>query len=338
VTGFTDHWRHHRLGKPTAKKSGCHQRQGCVYWCFVTATSSDKCLELDKLTTFEPDWLSLKEAVDENPFIHTGVELLKCAGTNVIYLASIRPPQPLGRDSAIRCGLLMRGCKLAIALVRDACRDRGILQLALSRQLTETLANLRYLCNDESGERHAAYVMDSLISEREFLKNVERHAQAAGGQERGVEKRIRHSIERTAVAAGVDLSTLPSRKDIGWPSIERRIELAYGTTAYSAYRVGSDVLHGGWNDLLRNHLREVDGGFEPEYDPQPVRPQALITAAVQVAEAGLDYLGGRSDGERSAFVPTMAALVGYALRTNDLHDQWLDQPDDAQRDGASQKR
>lgn len=279
---------------------------------------------MDELQVFEPNWLALRYAGDEHPFMHAAVELLKSSLTLTSNLAGIVPDQPLGLHAAIRCGLLVRACKLCTDLLADVCMLHGRQQVALFRGLIETLANLSYLCaDDEQGTRHVAFLHDSLIAEREFLKVVERRKALNGGVELPIEARMRASIDETARAAGVDLEQLPGRRQINWPTALDRIDMAFGPTAYPAFRTGSGAVHGTWHDVLRNHLVQVDGGFEPNFQAQPSRPQPLLAAAVQLTTTTIIYLRRQPDCHQRAFDEPLAAALGFALRADDMHEQWL---------------
>ncbi|MFJ1541909.1 DUF5677 domain-containing protein [Micromonospora chalcea] len=226
--------------------------------------------------------------------------------------------------AAIRCGLLVRACKLCMDLLADVCVLKGHQQLALNRELIETLANLSYLCgDDEHGTRHLAFLQDSLIVEREFLKVVERQQMLNGGIELPMEARIRASIDETAQAAGVDLEQLPGRRRINWPSALDRIEMAFGRTAYPAFRTGSGAVQGTWHDLLRNHLVQVDGGFEPNFQAARPRPQPLLSAAIQLTTTAITYLRRQPDVPQQIFNQPLAAVLGFAFRADDLHERWL---------------
>src|SRR4051794_35524210 len=106
-------------------------------------------VNVTELVVFEPDWAALQNATDENPFMHAGVELLKSAVGLGQALAGIALVQPLPINAAIRCGLMVRACKLCLDLLADVCVGKGRLQIGLMRQLTETLANVAYLCGDD---------------------------------------------------------------------------------------------------------------------------------------------------------------------------------------------
>lgn len=214
---------------------------------------------------YQPDWAALETATNENPFMSTGVELLKEAVGLCVIVAGVIPEQPYDRDQAIRCGLLMRITRLAVAMLRDTCVGDGEQQMSVSRQVLDSVSTLLYLLDDQNGDRHKSYVEDSLLAERELLRNIQQR-QKDTGEVLPIEERMRRSIEESAKAAGIDPLMVPSRKKIGWPSAEVRAR-ELGSTAYSAYRMGSGALHGTWHTVYRHHLRAVEGGFECTLDP-----------------------------------------------------------------------
>jgi hypothetical protein len=61
-------------------------------------------LDVNDVVVFEPDWVALDSAADENPFMHAAVELLKSAIGLSDALAKIASAQPLQTNAAIRCG------------------------------------------------------------------------------------------------------------------------------------------------------------------------------------------------------------------------------------------
>lgn len=90
---------------------------------------------------YRPDWAVLETATNENPFMSAGVELLKEATGLCVIVAAVIPEQPYDRDQAIRCGILMRITRLAVAMLRDTCVGDGEQQMSLSRQLGQIRAD-----------------------------------------------------------------------------------------------------------------------------------------------------------------------------------------------------
>jgi hypothetical protein len=281
----------------------------------------------EELPVYEPDWAALKIATNEDAFVDAAVELLKSTVRAAALCAAVQDPTPLDRDAAIRCGLLVRATKLGTALIRDACRDHGELQIPLSRMLLDTVVNLHYLCGDEDGSRYQAYVFDSLISEREFLATIRaRIASDPTSEVMAVEARMRRSIDEAVAMAGVRVEDIPGRGRNGWPSAKERVEAVYGPSGYLAYRAGSDALHGGWYDLFRNHISAVEGGFEPDFMGVRVRPHALLGAAVHISAASLAYLTKRPELDRKYFGPPLELLLASAMNADAAHESFLQGP------------
>lgn len=283
-------------------------------------------IEAELPQEFDPDWTELDAATNEHPFMHAGVELLKEAGTVCLLASGIVPTAPpYQRDEAIRCGLLVRIGKLCRLMLADTCEVGGGQQLALSRQIFDTTATLMYLSADDDGSRHQAFVEDPLVAEREIVRDIDRRQSGDGGGPWAIEDRMRRSIDRSARAAGIeDVSALPSRAKIGWPSA-RALSALLGPTAYPAYRVGSGEIHGSWHDLYRNHLREVSGGFEPTFETGSPRPQPLLAVAVLAVQAVRAYLRDRNTVEAAFFDARLTSLDERLQRVDAAHEGYLQQ-------------
>ena len=273
--------------------------------------------------SFMPDWTALQSARNEDPFMHAAVELLKESGTIALLAAGIIPSEPHQRDAAVRCGLLVRLGKLVRLVLVDTCDAGGGQQLGLSRQMLETAAALLYLVDDEDGSRHHAFVEDSLVAERELLADINQRQACDPGDPWPIEERMRRSIADSAAAAGVqDISTLPGRAKIGWPSVQQLVE-SLGPTAYGAYRMGSSQIHPNWHDIFRNHLQEVDGGFVPRFDAGSLRPQPLLAGALLTVLATEAYLKRRPAAEVSSFDALLDDLKDRLERIDGLHEQFI---------------
>lgn len=230
------------------------------------------------------DFEELKHTTDEDPFVREGFELLKEASVLLIAVAGIRTESQtrgLPRNHAIIIGHYARMAKLMTSLIRQIADGHGgDQQIAVSREFMDSVSTVMYLLADPGdGSRYTSYVMDSLIAEREFLKDVREQVAQRGDIMLPIEERINRSIAETLAAAGVREEDIPSRRNNGWPNAQVRLELL-GPTAYAAYRTGSGAVHGSFADIYKNHLDEVLGGFEIETRPQRFRPQPLLSIAL----------------------------------------------------------
>lgn len=126
---------------------------------------------------------------------------------------------PYQRDEAIRCGLLVRLGKLCRLLLADTCEIGGGQQLALSRQIFDTTATLTYLSVDDDGSRHQAFVEDSLVAEREIVRDIDRRQSGDGGSPWAIEDRMRRSIHEAPepLASRMFLRCHPERGSDGHP-------------------------------------------------------------------------------------------------------------------------
>lgn len=284
---------------------------------------TDEPVEATLPPSFVPDWASLQSATDEYPFMHAGVELLKESGTIALVAAGVIPKEPHQRDAAIRCGLLVRLAKLGRMMLADTCDVGGGQQLGLLRQMFETAAALLYLADDEDGSRHQAFVEDSLVAERELLVGINRRQARHPGGPWAIEERMRRSIARSAAVAGVrDVSALPGRGQIGWPSV-RQLAERLGPAAYGAYRMCLSQIHPNWHDIFRNHLQEVNGGFVPGFEGGSPRPQPLLTGALLTVLATEAYLKLRPAAEVSFFEALPDDLKDRLEYADGLHEQFI---------------
>lgn len=274
-----------------------------------------------------PDWDKLEHPQSEDVFGETSFELLKEAGIIAHLASGLLPQSTHTRNEAILCALMLKSSKMGKAVVAMTSHLGGDRQLALLRELIETLATFHYLLEDDgSGERFTQYIHDSLVSEREFLKtitsNIKRRKAALE-----VERRMTRSIERTAKAAGIDdVSVLPARSKIGWPSAEELLK-SLGDNLYPAYRSGSSVLHTKWHDLLRHHLiQQEDGTFELRFDDTHPRPQPLYAAGLLLVLMTRAYLAKVRPEALTEFTTHLDDVEVRLLRVFELHGSWLDGP------------
>ncbi|WP_461473273.1 DUF5677 domain-containing protein [Microbacterium sp. HJ5] len=275
------------------------------------------------------DYDALSAALDEEPFLREAFELAKAAMMLVTLVAHLRTPElaaGLPRNHAIIAGHYVRMVKLMQTLVRQITDGHGgNQQLALTREFIDSVSTVAYLVDDEGGDHspYDAYVMDSLVAEREFLRDVRRQVEQRGGATWPIEERIQRSIDDTLRAAGVREVDIPGRRSNGWPSAQTRAE-RLSPTAYAAYRTGSGVVHGTFTDVYKHHLDEVgDGLFEVDFRDEPLRPQPLLLMAL-LAVDGLDRYGQAFlNGLPATLAARRRELIDCLRRVDDLHEEFL---------------
>ncbi|WP_410613964.1 DUF5677 domain-containing protein [Amycolatopsis sp. lyj-109] len=275
---------------------------------------------------YSPDFEDLKTAESEAPFMEASFYMLREATHWMAILSSLKPASPLDRNRAIMRGLLVRLTKLMRLAVRELASQETFMQLSITRDTIETAANMQYLLQDPGdGERFDQYVMNSLVAERELLRDIQRNLADRGGDEWPIEKRMKRSIEATAKAAGIDdVTSLPGRSKIGFPSIERRVELL-GLDAYIAYRMGSVETHGDWHDLFRNHLNYDDGAFSPKVKSMHVRPQVPLMLTILPLTLVVSRISDLvDDADVSDFIrPKLEDTLRRAREIDRLHEEFL---------------
>jgi len=284
----------------------------------------------------------LETTTEETPFVRESFELLKEASVLLTAVAGIRTEAQtdgLSRNHAIVIGHYARMTKLMKSLIRQIADGHGgDQQIAVSREFMDSVSTVMYLLGDPGdGSRYTSYVMDSLIAEREFLKDVRQQVAQRSDVVLPIEERINRSIAETLTAAGVREEDIPSRRNNGWPNAQVRLALL-GPTAYAAYRTGSGAVHGSFADIYKHHLDEVNGGFEIELRPQRFRPQPLLSMALlsllTLGDYSRIYLGMPVP---KVFQERGRALIALLEKTDELHERYLNERRGSRRqdDGAT---
>ena len=284
-------------------------------------------LNLELIPSYEIDFEKLASVHSEDEFLHVSFELLKEAAPLVLMVANTLDTEHLDgftRNEAILVGHLVRMTKLMRAVIAGVADDHGGDQQAqLVRQFLDSASTLAYLLEDSSDtSRFDAYVFDSLIGEREFLKDVREQIAARGGKKLNIDERIERSIQQAFQTAGVTESEIPARSRNGWPSAQDRLKL-FGPTAYSAYRTGSGAIHGSWHDIERHHLQIVDGKFRPYSEPAPERPQPLLVMALVGVSIAQKYVEHCVPLASELFQPRFADFLDKLERAASMHEEFL---------------
>ncbi|MFI0411819.1 DUF5677 domain-containing protein [Actinomadura sp. 3N508] len=275
---------------------------------------------------YVPAWDELQAATAEAPFMEASFYLLKEALHWMMVISALRPPTSLDRNRAIIRGMIVRTTKLLRLTMRELNSRETFQQLSVTRDAVETLATLVYLLGDDgTGERFDKYVLNGLVAEREFLRDVQGNISRRDGKVWPIEERMQRSIATMAKAAGIeDVSAIPGRRAIGFPNVEERVKLL-GPNAYITYRMGSVETHGDWTDLLRNHLEYENGVFSPNLSSAEVRPQNPLMLTILTISVVVDNLNRIVEDVAiaSSIKSQLEELVARASRADELHESFL---------------
>lgn len=175
--------------------------------------------------------------------------------------------------------------------------DRREVVYALSRCITESATNLRYLILKNDNALFDSFVKTSLGGERESFDTINANIKARGGKVLPIEKRMLEMFERLCKSSDIKIEDVqPGHRDWG-VNMRHRIEaLGVPEHAYvSLQRFGSHAVHGTWVDLLVHHLSESatpEGGqeFEPKTTFGAVDERSFGPIGLYVLDAGEDYL------------------------------------------------
>ncbi|MDO8335576.1 MAG: DUF5677 domain-containing protein [Candidatus Saccharibacteria bacterium] len=276
---------------------------------------------------FQPDSGALEKATSEGVFVEAAFYLAQECGVLSVIISNLKPRLPATNLSqTIDMAMIVRLSKLMKLLIRDISNNETYGQLSISRQMLETAATLVYLLHDDgSGDRYLKYIQDSLVSEKEIMKQINQNIKKRGGKVLKIEKRMEESILETATAAGItSLDSIPPRGKIGFPKFEERVMLLGGPTVYVGYRSGSAEIHGTWTDLFKHHLMYSDEMFYPNNDEPPTRPHVATTATSILSRVLVAYIDSLQDKDvTQMFEPLLKDITERNHRVVDLHEKYL---------------
>jgi hypothetical protein len=137
------------------------------------------------------------------------------------------------------------------------------------------------------------------------------------------------SIQATADAAGVtDILAIPSRRLIGWPTAESLISEFVNPEdragIYLVYRSGSVVSHSNWDDLYRFHLKNVAGGFLPNFDDGHGHPEPVYITGLMLTILTQQFVDKLHPRATEHFSVKLQSLDNRLRKLAALHSKFLD--------------
>ena len=277
----------------------------------------------------------LVHARDERPFLETAAALVTEFGELSALLARTQTyPEPgipvlQGRDAAVLCGLTVRIGKLTRRLAAETYEGRGDLQLLLDREIFASTAALAYLLRGR-GDRFEAFVRDSLHFDRDVWQHLDNNRDLRDGDNLPQEQRMRRRLERSFGLAGVDPAELDLDEESAWPDVSGQVRAIGEPDAYRMHQLGSDAVHGVWNELVTHHLRTDPDGLAwlgPKIEWSPANVQPLTAVAIQGSRVMAAYARHLGHDVAEAFRDKYLDLAGRAALTDRMHEEYLERAD-----------
>jgi len=238
----------------------------------------------------------IKQYSSDDQYMDLLVELTKEAASLLTVVACLTRGgsptdiQPWPRNKAILCGLLVRTCKLLTGFMDSVCAGKFEFVAIHSRLIFETCVNLRFLIAEDSAETYESFVRYSLSLEARLSKRIHRNIDARG-YTLPVEERMLASIQHSFSSSGVSLQEVGGKQKSWGNGLDQRArKVGLGDPYLLMFSLPSHAIHGNWEDLLRRHLKEKDGGFLPDPSWYPPRPQVFAGPLVVCLETGRVYL------------------------------------------------
>ena len=277
----------------------------------------------------------LVHARDERPFLETAASLVTEFGELSALLARTaeQPAEGVtvrqGRNEAILYGLTTRIVKLTRRLAAETYEGRGEVQLLIDREIFTSTAAFAYLLRGR-GDRFEAFVRDSLHADRDVWQHLDNNRDLRAGDNLPQETRMRRRLERSFGLAGIDPAELELDEDSEWPDVSGQVRAIGEPDAYRMHQLGSDAVHGVWNELVTHHLRTDDDGLTwlgPKLGWSPAAVQPLTAVAIQGSRVMAAYARHLGHDVAEAFRDKYLDLAGRAALTDRLHEEYLERVD-----------
>lgn len=194
------------------------------------------------------------------------------------YFDNNEKPRKLNREEAIVGGNLTRLAKLNTSLLQNVCEHKIEICFILNRCIYETQINILYFLKNGEENNYKNYVKNSLITEKEFYKNIEENIKNRNGQELPIEKSMKKSISNSFEISDFEIEEL--NKSSNWKNLKKRLEKVDITNNLSQtynifYGLSSHAIHGNWQDLIQHHINQNDDHFTINYEWNSPRPNLL---------------------------------------------------------------
>lgn len=267
----------------------------------------------------------------ENDYMRLIVEMFKEMVTinhynsNALRLDEKENPRYWTRDEAILGGMMVRLTKLLMGIIDLTCQHKWEIANILFRSAIETGINIRFLIKKNTKDAFQEYIKYSLKSEKKLWDRIKLNIKESG-EEQPIEKRMKKSIKKSFLKSGYKPDEIDYKQKSWGGSIYNRFEKVGWQKIYlGGFVLPSHAVHGNWEDILRNHIKETPSGYKPDSSWTNPRPQPLIMLILLVLEVNIDYLNDLLPecDDKTELLGKIDDLQFRAMKVNSLHEQFL---------------
>lgn len=196
---------------------------------------------------------------------------------------------------AILTGLLNRCSRLMLANIRLSVMKRyGETTRLLDRSLVESAVTVQWLCHKDSDEHFQRYLAEGIKSDLKLKDQIEKNVAERDGATLVIEMSMLTSIQNLIDSTGLTENQIRKTKKLpDLCSMCRDLDLS--EEFYIGFqRMGSHEVHGTWNSLINNYLRQDEQGEYclRDHDVQPHESQftAIPLILLDTLEVSLNYV------------------------------------------------
>jgi Family of unknown function (DUF5677) len=288
--------------------------------------TTDSLPEIERVSI---DSEALKTFTHEDDFTGLAVSLMMETASWVSVAACIMgDEQKWDRNRAAVGGNVVRLYKLLHAVLDQTCQRRQETSFIFCRLVFETLVNIRFMIQNFSPELIDSYIAYSFRHERKLVGVIQTNIKARDGGMLPIEDRMLKSINRSAAAAGINLSESNSDPKGPWggKNLFEKSEAVGLHGAYLAAFAGtSRSVHGNWHEIYGSHLHwDEQSRFTPNLDWRRPRPQVLFAVSILVVDALGDYFEFMCGEEADdLFSRRLSDLRDRIRQVSDAHEKYL---------------
>ena len=231
----------------------------------------------------------------------------------------------LPRNQAICNALLVRISKLMVSVVKLSSEiEHGETVQILNRCLIESSINLQFLVQKDDEGIYDDFVRSGLSSERELFDLIQSNIKDRDGEELVIEQDMLQSIRNTCQNSGLSIEEINPRAGNWGGSFKDKLTALGIEEAYPILqKTTSQSVHGSWSDLITNHLRINEFGYEPDFDHRYTDGELLHSGAIMALQAARAYVNGFFDSRNAQVLEgRMDSLQDRIMQAEMSRGEW----------------